>query len=167
MALWSVAGIEAPLLASDLSTVNRTVEKAAMRWYRVLVGVVPAWPIGKAMNSTRSQYFLRDAMRGEYFSVFLSILMSRPRSLQKPISTMTRVHSFLSKEVGSGEGVSGIPLAWMRSGGVPCPASDIIWVSPKGRIQSGMRWGAVVHSQSPTAAERLQWLYLGYKTQPN
>ncbi len=38
---------------------------------------------------------------GEYFSVFFSILLSQPSSLQKPISTMTRVHCFPSKEIGS------------------------------------------------------------------
>jgi len=94
LALWSVAGLEAPMLARDLSTVGRTVEKASVRWSRVLVSVVPAWPMGKAMNSTRPQYLLRAAMRGEYFSVFLSNLMSQPRSLQKPISTRIRVHCF-------------------------------------------------------------------------
>ena len=51
-ALWSVAGLEMPLLVRDLSTDGRTVEKAAVRWSRVLVSVVPAWPIGKATNST-------------------------------------------------------------------------------------------------------------------
>ncbi len=49
-ALWSVAGVEMPLLAHDLSTNGRTVEKAAVRWSRVLASVVPVWPIGKATN---------------------------------------------------------------------------------------------------------------------
>ena len=31
-ALWSVAGLDTPLLARDLSTDGRTVEKAAVRW---------------------------------------------------------------------------------------------------------------------------------------
>jgi hypothetical protein len=111
LALWSVAGLDAPLLARDLSTVGRTVEKAAARWARVMVSVVPAWPIGKVINCILPQYLLRAAMRRGYFSVFLSDLMSQPRSMQKPISMMMRVHSFLSKEVGSEEGVSGTPLA--------------------------------------------------------
>jgi hypothetical protein len=67
--------------------------------------------MGKAMNSTRPQYLLRAVKRGEYFSVFFSNLMPQPRSLQKPISTMMRVHGNLSKEVGSGEGASGTTLA--------------------------------------------------------
>jgi hypothetical protein len=71
-ALWSVAGLEMPLLVRDLSTDGRTVEKAAVRWSRVLVNVLPALPIGMVMNSTLPQYFLRAAMRGEYFSVFSS-----------------------------------------------------------------------------------------------
>jgi hypothetical protein len=50
LALWSVAGLEAPLLSRDLSTVGRTVEKAAVRCSRVLVSVVPAWPMGKAIT---------------------------------------------------------------------------------------------------------------------
>ena len=78
---------------------------------RVLVSVVPAWPIGKATNSTRPQYLLRAAIRGEYFSVFSSNLMSQPRFMQKPISTRMRVHCILLKEVGSGEGGFGTPLA--------------------------------------------------------
>jgi hypothetical protein len=45
MAMWSVAGLEAPLLAHDLSTVGRTLEKAAVRGSRVLMSVVPAWPM--------------------------------------------------------------------------------------------------------------------------
>jgi hypothetical protein len=90
-ALWSVAGLDALLLARDLSADGRTVEKAAVRWSRILVSVVPAWPIGKATNSTLPRYFLRAAMRGEYFSVFLSNFTSQPRSFQKPISTRMRV----------------------------------------------------------------------------
>jgi len=80
-----VAGLEAPLLARDLSTVGWTVEKAAVRWSRVLVSVVPAWPMGKTINSTRPQYLLRAAMRGEYFSVILSNLTAQPRSLQTEV----------------------------------------------------------------------------------
>ena len=53
----------------------------------------------------------RDEGGGGYFSVFLSNLTSQPRSLQNPISTMMRVQFFLSKEVKSGEGVFGTPLA--------------------------------------------------------
>ena len=110
-ALWSVAGLEMLMLARDLSTEGRTVGKAAVRESRVLVSVVPTCPVGKATNSTLPQYFLRAAIRGKYFSIFLSNLTSQPRSVQKPISTMMRVHYFLLKEVGSGEGVFGTPLA--------------------------------------------------------
>ncbi len=63
-ALWSMAGLGMPLLARDLSTKGRTVEKAAVRWSRVLVSVVSALPIGKTTNSTRPQYFLRAAIGG-------------------------------------------------------------------------------------------------------
>jgi hypothetical protein len=63
LALWSVAGLAAPLLARDLSKVGWTVEKTAASWSRVLVSVVP--PMGKAMNSTtRPQYLLRAAKMG-------------------------------------------------------------------------------------------------------
>ena len=71
MALWSVARLEAPLLARDLSTVGRTVEKAAVRCSRAIVSVVPAWPMGEAMNSTRARNFRRPAMRGIIFLFFL------------------------------------------------------------------------------------------------
>ena len=50
--LRSMAGLEMPLLARDLSTEGRTVEKATVKLFRVLVSVVPAWSIGKAINST-------------------------------------------------------------------------------------------------------------------
>jgi hypothetical protein len=64
---------------------------------------------------------------GGYFSVFFSILLSQPRSLHMPISTMLRVQCFLSKEVGSGEGeFVGTSLAWMTSGAVPWPG----WNNP-------------------------------------
>ena len=76
LALRSMAGLDMPLLARDLSTDGRTVEKTEVRWFRVLVSVVPGWPIGKAINSTLPQYLLRAAIRGEYFSVFFSILVS-------------------------------------------------------------------------------------------
>ena len=83
-----------PLLARDLSTDDRTVKKAAVRLFMVLVSVVPAWRIGKAINSTLPQYSLRAAIRGEYFSVFLSNLVSQPRSLQMPILSRMRMHCF-------------------------------------------------------------------------
>ncbi len=58
------------------------MEKAAVRWSRVVVSVVPAWPIGKATNSTRPQCFLRAAMRGEYFLVlFVASLVSQPSEI--------------------------------------------------------------------------------------
>ncbi len=106
-----MAGLAAPLLARDLSTLGRPVEKATVRWSRVLVSVVPEWPMGKAMSSTRRHYLLGAAIRGEHFSVFFSILMPQPRFLQNPTFTMMRVHCFLSKDAGSGEGESGTPLA--------------------------------------------------------
>jgi hypothetical protein len=54
LALWSVAGLVAPQLARTFSMVG-TVEKAAVRCSRVLVIVVSAWPMVKAMSSTRPQ----------------------------------------------------------------------------------------------------------------
>jgi hypothetical protein len=63
-ALLFVAGLEVPLRAREFSTDGRTVEKAAVRWFRVLFSVVTAWPIGKATNSTLPQYLLRAMMRG-------------------------------------------------------------------------------------------------------
>ena len=51
-ALWSVAGLEVPLLAREFSTDGRTMEKAAVRWFRVLISVVPARPIEKVTSST-------------------------------------------------------------------------------------------------------------------
>ncbi len=81
---------------------------------------------GKGNELSPSPLLFEGRDEGGVFSVFLSNLTSQPRSLQKPISTMMRVHCFLSKEVGLGEGVFGTPLAYMRSGDVPCPASNNI-----------------------------------------
>ena len=147
--------------ARYLSTFGRTVENAAVSWSRVRVSVLSAWLTGTAMNSTCLQYLLRAVKRGRYFSFFFSNIMSQPRFLQKPISMMMRVHVFLSMEIGSGERVLSIPPAEMRSDVVLCQALNINWVSSCGRIQSGRRWGAAVHSASPFAAESPQWLYLG------
>ena len=61
---------------------------------------------------TLSWYFLRAAMRGRgYFSGFFSILMSRPKSLEKHISMRMMVACFLLNEIGSREGEFGTPLA--------------------------------------------------------
>jgi len=73
MALWSVVELETPLMARDISTVGRTVEKAAVRCSRVLVSVVPAWPMGKSMNSARPQYLLRAAKGGFFLGLLLEI----------------------------------------------------------------------------------------------
>ncbi len=81
---------------------------------------------GKGNELHPFPYLLRAANRGEYFSVFFSSFVSQPMSLQKPISTMMRVHCFLSKEVGSGEVASGIPLECIRSVVVPCYAKKYI-----------------------------------------
>jgi hypothetical protein len=54
-----------------------------------------------------SQYFLRATKRGEYSSFFF---MSKPKSMQKPISTRMRVQYLLLGEVDSGVGESGTPL---------------------------------------------------------
>ncbi len=40
--MWSVAGIESPLLVLDLSVIGWTVEKAVVSWSKALVSVVPA-----------------------------------------------------------------------------------------------------------------------------
>ncbi len=81
MALWSMAGLGAPLLARVLSTVGRTAEKAAVRRSMVLVNVVPAWPMGKAINSIRPHYLMRAAMRG---GVFLGLLIDLDVAAEVP-----------------------------------------------------------------------------------
>ena len=88
------------MLALVGSSQGRMVDKAAVRWVRVAVRVVPACPMGKATNSTRPWCLLRAAMRGEYFLVLASILVLQPISLQKPVSTMMRVHDFVLKDDG-------------------------------------------------------------------
>jgi hypothetical protein len=65
-----MVGWVVPVLALTWSADGRAVEKAAVRWARVLETVVPAWPMGIATNSTLPQCFLRATTRGEYFSVF-------------------------------------------------------------------------------------------------
>ncbi len=80
--------------------------------------MVPAWPMGKVINSTRPQYFVRAAMREEYFSVFSTLLLSQSRSMQNLVSTRMRVHRLLLYEGMSREGESGSSLAYMRFGNV-------------------------------------------------
>ena len=101
----------APLLVLGLPVNGRTAEQAVVSWSRVLVRVVPAWPMGKAMSSTLPQYLRRAANRGAYFEVFSSRFSTHPESLQKPTSMMMRVHCFLSKADESGKGESGTHLA--------------------------------------------------------
>ena len=43
----------------------------AVSWSRVMVSVVPAWLMGKAMKSTLPQYLLRAAKRGEFIDAYL------------------------------------------------------------------------------------------------
>jgi len=96
---------------------------------RVAVRVILACPMGMATNLTRPQCLLRAVMKGKYFLVLASSLVSHPKSLQKPISIMMRVHAFLLKEVWSGFGESRTPPAYMRSGAVPFAAEDSSWIS--------------------------------------
>ncbi len=57
MALESMVGWVAPVLALDWSASERAIEKAAVRWTRVLESVVPVWSMVIAMNSTLPQCF--------------------------------------------------------------------------------------------------------------
>jgi len=52
MALESMVDCDVPLLALTWFCLGWTVEKAAVRWSRVLVRFVSAWPMGMATNST-------------------------------------------------------------------------------------------------------------------
>ena len=63
MALESMVGWVVPVTALAWSASGRAVEKAEVRWTRVLESVVLVWPIGIAMSSTLPQCFLRAAMR--------------------------------------------------------------------------------------------------------
>ena len=104
-------GVCVALVALVRSTRGRAVENAAVRWMRVALSVVHACSMGKTTNSSVPKCFLRAAMGGMDLLVLASSLSSHPRSQQIPISTTIRVQSFLLKEVGSGEGESGTPLA--------------------------------------------------------
>ena len=81
--------------------------------------VVPTWPIGSATNYTFHDKADNDATKGVYLSVFSCSFEWHPKSLQKPISMRMRLHCFRSKSHGFNSGVSGIPLAYIRSGAVP------------------------------------------------
>jgi hypothetical protein len=61
---------------------------------------VPDWEGDKLSPSL---VFLEGRDEGESLSAFFASLMSRPQSMQKPISMMMAEHRFYSKEVGSGE----------------------------------------------------------------
>jgi hypothetical protein len=100
-------------------------------------------------NGNHKAYALHRKARGQL------------KSLQKLISKMTMVHYFLSNEIESRERDFGIPLAKIRSGVVPWSLKNTSWVSSTGNIHFVMRWGTVVHSVFPSAAEKPRWLYLG------
>ena len=110
-----------------------------------------------------SPVLLEACDEGGVFSIFFSILASQPKSLQKPISTRIRVHRVLLNEVYFGEGASGTPLAYMRSGAVPWLAENSSRVSPRVLGSSGpdMRRGAVAHYLSPSAVKKPRRLYMG------
>jgi hypothetical protein len=65
---------------------------------------------GEKLHSSLVCLEARNEGRG-YFSVFFAIMLSQPKSRQNPISKSMRTHCFLPKVVGSGEEVSGTPLA--------------------------------------------------------
>jgi hypothetical protein len=71
--LWSVAGLEAPLLARAFSIVWRTVKKAAVKWSRVLVSVLPAWQMGKAKISSVPNVSREPRLGGVLLSHFLNL----------------------------------------------------------------------------------------------
>jgi len=75
-------GCDVPLLAIAWSTLRRTVEKAAVRWSRVLVSVVPACLMKMATDFTLPHYYLKAATRDEYFSDFSACFLSHPRSTE-------------------------------------------------------------------------------------
>ena len=119
-------GCVVPLLAPVWSTLGQSVENAVVMWLRAFVSIVPACPMGIATNLTLPQYCLRAATRGEFFSFFSACFLSHSKSRENPISMRMRVHDFLLKLAWPGSGVSGTPLAYMRSGVVPWPPSWII-----------------------------------------
>ncbi len=89
----------------------------------------------------------RDEGEG-YFSVFSVCFLSHPRSRESPISMRMRVHVFFFMLVWPGSGVSGTPLAYMRSGAVPWPPSERACVFSVGNTHGCIRLGADVHSVS-------------------
>ena len=142
-------GCVVPLQALAWSVPGRTMENAAVRSSRVLVSVVPACPMGMARKSTLPNYFLRAATTSEYFLGFFACFLSHPRSRENPKSTAKmRVHDVLSKLVKPGSGVSGTPLAYMKSGVVPWPVSKRACVSSGGSTHGGIWLDDAVYSTS-------------------
>jgi hypothetical protein len=116
------------------------VEKAAMRWSRVALSVVPAWPIEKATNSTRPQYLLRAEMRSKYFSFFID----RKSGVASEVFAESDLDDdggawLLIKESWVGRGESGTPLVYIKSDAVPCPLENRSCVSAIGRNHVGMQ----------------------------
>ena len=70
------------------------------------------------------------------------------------------VLSFVSKVVRPGSGVSGTPMAYMRSGVVPWPPSKSACVAFVGSTHEGIQLGATVHSSSKSEAVRPWCVYL-------
>ena len=95
-----------------------------------------------------SPILLEDRDERGYFSVFSVYFLSHPRFRENPISMRMRVHVLLSKLVWPVSGVSGTPLAYMRSGAVPWLPSKKACVSSYDNTHAGVRLGADVHSAS-------------------
>jgi len=71
LALWSVTGLVAPLLARACSTVGRSVEKATVTCSRVLLSVCGARvAVGEGDELHPSQVFSEGRKEGEYFRSF-------------------------------------------------------------------------------------------------
>jgi len=75
-----VWGLDAPLLARVCSMFGQTVEKAAVRWSRVLVSVVIAWPKGGDDKLYLSTVFLESRDEGgiSRFSFDLGVATKLP-----------------------------------------------------------------------------------------
>jgi len=147
LALESVMGLVVPLVALVWSTLGRNVENAAVRWLIVLVSIVPACSMCMA-TMPPSLNIARGPRRGGRASRSSSRVSCRIQGLKGTQSLKGRV-CITFVEVGlAGLGVSGTPLAYMRSGAVPWPPSWRACVSSGGSTQGSIRPCAAVRSAS-------------------
>ncbi len=150
-------GVDSAPVGSCLLHAGAAVEKAAVRWLRVLVSVMPVCPT----NSTFPKYFWRAAIGG-------GVLLGLLRELHVSSDVYAKANldddngaTFLVEggRVWRGGSLGPPRIDHIRRGTVPCKEELLGLLI--GRPHPYIRREAVVHYASPSATGRPRRLYMG------